>query len=198
MNRMQNDDRGGDERPCDHDGCAATGAYRAPRSVSNLRDYYWFCMEHVREYNLAWNYYAGMSDSEVEMERRRDTFWHRPTWPLRGQGHGPLNGGPVHDPFETGFGSSGWAGRQRGEDTEAPQAGDQGEEPIPWTAANRAALAVLDLRPPVTAQTVKKRYKELVKRHHPDANGGDTAAEEILKAINQAYAHLKTAAQEHN
>ena len=153
----------------------------------------------MREYNAAWNYYAGMSETDVELERRRDTYWHRPTWPLGGDRPlGPLGEGPIHDPFGTGFGTSegigGWYNGAGGK----PQPGAQGEEPIPWTAANRAALAVLDLRPPVTAQNVKRRYKELVKRHHPDANGGDTAAEEILKAINQAYAHLKRAAQVHN
>ncbi|MFO1060844.1 MAG: DnaJ domain-containing protein, partial [Dongiaceae bacterium] len=35
------------------------------------------------------------------------------------------------------------------------------------------------------------RYKSLVKRLHPDANGGDKAAEERLKHINLAYSTLK-------
>lgn len=199
MNRIKNRDRGAVERPCDHEGCGQAGEHRAPRSRARLREYYWFCMSHVREYNAAWNYYAGMSETDVELERRRDTYWHRPTWPLGGEKPpGALGEGRVHDPFDTGFGTTEWTGAWPSAATGDPLPGAQGEEPIPWTAANRAALAVLDLRPPVTAQNMKKRYKELVKRHHPDANGGDTTAEETLKAINQAYAHLKTAAQKHN
>ena len=57
--------------------------------------------------------------------------------------------------------------------------------------ALRRAFAVLDLEPPVEFKAVKARYKELVKRHHPDANGGDRAAEERLKTINEAYTVLK-------
>ena len=51
-------------------------------------------------------------------------------------------------------------------------------------------MAVLDLTPPVTLEIIKRRYKELVKRYHPDANGGDKAAEEKFKQISQAYATL--------
>jgi DnaJ-class molecular chaperone len=37
---------------------------------------------------------------------------------------------------------------------------------------------------------VKARYKELVKRHHPDANGGDKSAEERFKTVSEAYRTL--------
>ena len=60
----------------------------------------------------------------------------------------------------------------------------------PKTEEQRA-LAMLDLAPPVKADEVKLRYKELVKRLHPDANGGDKEAEERLKLINDAYSTLK-------
>ena len=58
-------------------------------------------------------------------------------------------------------------------------------------SAREQALAVFDLEPPVTELRLKARYKVLVKQHHPDAHGGDKAAEEKLKIINQAYATLK-------
>ena len=174
-NMEQRDGAGPTERRCDQDGCHEAGTHRAPRSRDNLRDYYWFCLEHVREYNAAWNYYAGMSEDQVERERRRDTIWHRPTWPLRGQGERR-----VEDPFETGAGAS------AAQSTVSPEQAAA----MAWSAADRAALAVLGLRPPVTVPAVKKRYKELAKRHHPDANGGDKAAEETFKAINLAYARL--------
>ena len=83
-------------RLCDHPGCEAGGDFRAPRSRLELDRYYWFCLDHVRAYNVAWNYYAGMSESEIEAEIRRDTVWQRPSWKL-GERHGP--GPRISDPF---------------------------------------------------------------------------------------------------
>ena len=170
-------------RPCDHPGCAAEGDFRAPRSRLELDRYYWFCRDHVRAYNAAWNYYAGMNASEIEAEIRQDTVWRRPSWKL-GQRHGPLYGAHLRDPFGL-----------HGENADASAAGRaNGRE---RTAALRAAsardqaIAVFDLEPPFTAVRLKARYKVLVKQHHPDSHGGDKAAEEKLKIINQAYATLK-------
>jgi hypothetical protein len=166
-------------RLCDHPGCAAGGDFRAPRSRLELQSYYWFCLNHVRAYNSAWNYYAGMSDAEIEAEIRRDTVWQRPSWRL-GARHGPSP--RVHDAFgfqREGGPSNGHGGH--GANGAAARA----------ASAQAQALAVFDLEPPLTAVQLKARYKVLVKLHHPDANGGDKAAEEKLKIINQAYATLK-------
>src|SRR3546814_20080544 len=69
-------------RRCDHPGCPGTGEFRAPKSRDRLTDYFWFCLDHVREYNKSWNYYSGLSDNEVERMIRYDTVWQRPTWPM--------------------------------------------------------------------------------------------------------------------
>jgi hypothetical protein len=172
-------------RLCDHPGCECGGDFRAPRSRLELDRYYWFCLEHVRAYNLAWNYYAGMSEPEIEAEIRRDTVWQRPSWRL-GERHGP--GPRVRDPFGfyEGKASDGGGSRTNG------HAGDRTGEAAARAASARAqAMEVFDLEPPLTAVRLKARYKMLVKAHHPDANGGDKAAEEKLKVINQAYATLK-------
>ena len=154
--------------PCDWPGCEGEGLHRAPRSRSELYVYRWFCLDHVRQYNAAWNYYADMDDGEVEADIRRDTVWHRPSWPLgAGYGHGP-------DAIDDRIGLFGDADGppHHGWRTSSPEA---------------QALAVLDLQPPVSAAAVKARYKKLVKRHHPDANGGDKASEEKFKQITLAY-----------
>src|SRR5205814_2106987 len=85
-------------RLCDHPGCIAGGDFRAPKSRLDLHDYYWFCLEHVRAYNSAWNYYAGMSDAEIEAEVRHDTVWQRPSWRL-GDRHGPGYVNRIRDYF---------------------------------------------------------------------------------------------------
>ena len=169
---------------CDHPGCEAGGDYRAPRSRLDLDHYFWFCIEHVRGYNAAWNYYAGMSEGEIEQEIRRDTVWQRPSWKL-GERHGPAYTHRVRDPF--GFHTNGEAGARPNGNGHRSQT----DAPARAASARDQALAVFDIEPPFTPLRLKSRYKVLVKLHHPDAHGGDKAAEEKLKIINQAYATLK-------
>ena len=183
---------------CEHPGCAAGGDFRAPRSRLEVNRYYWFCLEHVRAYNLAWNYYAGMSEGEIEVEIRRDTVWQRPSWKL-GERHGP--GPRVRDPF--GFytgrehaGKENDRGERRANGHSGGHSGGHAgghtrDAAVRAASACEQALAVFDLEPPLTPVRLKARYKMLVKEHHPDAHGGDKAAEEKLKIINQAYATLK-------
>jgi curved DNA-binding protein CbpA len=167
-------------RVCDHPGCTEAGEYRAPRSRQRLDDYYWFCLEHVREYNRSWNYYAGMSDAEVEADLRRSTTWERPTWRF-GAGEAGRRSQAyrrVNDPF--GFFDDESEQESRGGTTRPPSESPEGR-----------AFAVMGLEPPLTLDQLKRRYKELVKKHHPDANGGDRGAEERLKSINEAYTTLR-------
>ena len=172
-------------RACDHPGCEAGGDFRAPKSRLDLRDYYWFCLEHVRAYNSAWNYYAGMNDREIEAEIRSDTVWQRPSWRL-GARHGPALAARLRDYFGL---FSGGAGAPH--DHHRFEAGGAGDAARRALSAREQALAVFEIEPPVTPGRLKARYKALVKMHHPDAHGGDKAAEEKLKIVNQAYATLK-------
>lgn len=170
-------------RRCDHEGCKNAGEFRAPRRRDSLRTYYWFCLDHIREYNKAWNYYAGMSREEVERHVREDIVGWRPTWPVGLRGRFG-RGARFYDPF--GFFTGAEAGAQEAADDGAASPGEY----VPETREGKA-LAQLNLRPPITFSAIKSRYKELVKRHHPDANNGDKGAEEKLKLINEAYGILK-------
>ena len=160
-------------RACDHPGCAETGEFRAPQARDRIDQYYWFCLDHVRVYNAAWNYYAGMSLPEIEALNRADMVGRRPTWPL-GARYARLDW-KLRDAF----------GFFNDDDEPAPETRRR-----PLTLEEQA-MAVLDVEPGFTLVALKRRYKELVKLHHPDANGGDRAAEERLKVINQAYSTLK-------
>ncbi len=155
--------------------------FRAPKDRTNLTEYWWFCLAHVRAYNAKWDFYAGMTPEQIEVELRRDSTWQRPTWRL---GQAPGRGGQrFRDPFGFTDGDSG---------PERPR------RPTAQTPEQEAALAVFDLAEPVPLDALKRRYKALVKQHHPDANGGSKDAEERLKAITAAYATLRaqaTAAQ---
>src|SRR5438067_7003919 len=135
-------------RLCDHPGCEGGGEFRAPRSRLELDRYFWFCLEHVRAYNAAWNYYAGMSEGEIESHIRQDTVWQRPTWKL-GQRHSPF-GEQVHDPFgvhnghANGYGSGGRRANGHGN---GHGGSDRAARAV---SAREQALAVFDIDPPIT------------------------------------------------
>ena len=80
---VMRDDVAEDIRLLDWPDCQMKAEHRAPRSREQLREYRWFCLEHIRQYNSHWNYFEGMSDDEVEASLRHDTVWNRPTWPQR-------------------------------------------------------------------------------------------------------------------
>src|SRR5262245_61548266 len=71
-----------DSRGCQHPDCSEPGIYRAPKSRARLREYYWFCLEHVRAYNSAWDYCAGFKEADIEAAVRAQACWERPTWRL--------------------------------------------------------------------------------------------------------------------
>ena len=160
-------------RPCQHAGCPEPAEYRAPKARDQLTEYYWFCLEHVREYNQAWDYFVGMSEEEIDRQRRVDTVWERPSWPLGGdprKAEERMRESLDRD-FDLGGEKAGYKPAVRTEDEKA--------------------LAILGLKRPVTFPEIKARYKELAKQLHPDANGGDKDTEERFKAVNQAYTTLK-------
>jgi hypothetical protein len=160
-------------------GCEAFGEYRAPKSRRDLKNYWWFCLEHVRAYNSTWDYYKGMSPGEIEAQLRADTSWQRPSWPLGRLGHAAAwDEELLRDPLHLLA-----SGRIRRGSARPPQ-----QTPPEL----REPLAALGLSWPTTLDAVKTRYKELAKRHHPDANGGNRDAEERLKTINLAYATLRS------
>ncbi len=169
-------DDGVPRRPCSHPGCAEAGDYRAPKSRDALHEYYWFCLEHVRAYNAAWDYYAGMPADEIEQVLRSDTTWQRPTWPLGRMGaNRHYDAERVNDPFGV-FEEAVW---ERPRERSRPASPEEN------------AMQVMDLKMPLTLDVLKARYKELCKLHHPDANGGDKGSEERFKQIGQAYKTLR-------
>ncbi|EKV32488.1 hypothetical protein C882_2567 [Caenispirillum salinarum AK4] len=177
---------------CAWPGCREAGEYRAPRDRS-LREYDNYCLEHVREYNKRWNYYADMSEEEVEASVRADTTWGRPSWKL-GHVHAGLGtsaaayrafkAGRVKDSFDFFEEEAAEHKREQRYNHEyaagRPQRGTDQDK----------AMRVMDLEWPLTKEGLKARYKELVKRYHPDLNPGDKASEERFKAVNQAYKTL--------
>jgi hypothetical protein len=161
-------------------GCEASGDCRVPKSRENLTDYVWLCTRHARAHNEAWDFFKGMGDGDIEKFREEAMLGHRPTWPMGKRtarmrtGQGPLQ-------FQDGY-------AVLGEDDDNPQVRRPERQ---LTRLQVIAMDTLQLAHNATLIEIKARYKELVKRFHPDANGGDRSAEERLKQVIKAYGVLR-------
>lgn len=173
--------------PCAWKGCSEVGAHKAPAGRGREGQYLMFCADHVREYNASYNYFLGMSDEQVAKFQQDAITGHRPTWKT-GMGDGLKSGATpsaadlkrarVNDAH--GF----FAYRAKREaSSDAPR---RYVKPL-----DRKALEKLHLPEQATKDEIKARYKDLVKKHHPDVNGGDERSAEALREIIAAYNHLK-------
>jgi len=171
-------------RPCGKRDCKGDGTFRVPLSRERLDEHLWFCLQHAREHNETWDYFQGMSEAEIDAFRVDAVTGHRPTWALGKRAarvHGKQDFRSFRDTHRL-FG-------ERGE----PSAGNGTNcgSARPLTGPQVRALDVLNLEAGASLHQIKARYKELVKRFHPDANGGDRGSEERLKRVIQAYGVLR-------
>lgn len=166
-------------RVCDMPGCREHAEHRAPKDRS-LKDHYWFCQPHAGEYNKAWDFFSGMPEREVEKHILNSLYGDRPTWRY------DVNGA-MADALRTKIYQT-----YNFTEDEIPKERPRYRAPeeIKSTPEHQA-LMLLGLEPPVDLATIKARYKELAKKHHPDLNQGDKQAEELLKEINMSYTILK-------
>lgn len=167
---------------CDAPGCDREAGYRAPRSRTTLNDYFWFCLEHVREYNARWDYYKGMSAAQIEAQLRADVSWDRPSWKMSHAGRPAFNEEEVLDPLDM---------LRTSRESRARRRREAHEKEMGAPRMLLEPLSTMGLPWPVSFDEVKARYKTLAKRHHPDTNQGDPRAEERLKIINVAYSTLR-------
>ena len=179
---------------CEWKGCPNNGAHRAPVGRGQEGRFHLFCIDHVRAYNANYNYFQGMSDGQVADFQKDALTGHRPTWKtganawahgtksgVRSADPDAIGGKPANDPH--GFFS--WRAKRGSPEDDAPA---RYVKPL-----ERKSLDALHLSEKATKVEIKARFKELVKRHHPDANGGDTRSEDKLREIIQAYNYLKQA-----
>ena len=163
---------------CDKEECNENGKYKAPKSRIKLNEYYYFCLNHVKEYNKSWDFYKGLTVNQIEKAMCKDTIWNRPSWPLKGkpskimdQINELLNND--NNFFEKDSYYYGFYKNKLIDET--------------LTAEQNNALKLLNLELPVNLDQIKKKYKKLVKIFHPDVNGNNKEAENKFKEINESY-----------
>ena len=164
-------------KKCDFTKCNAKGEYRAPKSRIKLNEYFYFCLDHIKEYNKSWDFYKGMTVDQIENSMRNDTVWDRPSWPLKGSYKNTFDEiNKFADDFvktsDDRFNDKFFKNKLFNE-----------------TLSNEDAKALknLELEMPISLEKIKKNYKKLVKIFHPDVNGNNKIAEEKFKQINESY-----------
>ena len=171
---------------CQWDGCDAPATHRAPMGRQYEGQYLQLCFEHVKEYNKTYNYFSGLDDDSVARFQKDALTGHRPTWTMgvnRWGSETPLNGGDPRSAAEARI-------RAKLHGSRAARPADRIRKLRTLEAKAFDDLGLPHSAPP---EAIKARYKELVKRHHPDANGGDRSSEDRLRQIIQAYKYLKQA-----
>ena len=179
---------------CEWQGCAEPGLYPAPKGRGQEGKYHRFCLDHVRQYNKTYNYFAGMPDADVAKHQKEDVVGHRPTWFVG------VNSSARNRTARPGARRNGFAYRFTTQDhfgLFGARAGaehkPQSEPERPIRRAERKCLRQLNLDDGATKAEIKARFKDLVKRHHPDLNRGDRASEDKLREVIQAYNYLRQA-----
>ncbi len=168
---------------CAHPDCDAPGEYRAPVDGPGRRradgagppQWQYFCLQHVRDFNAGWDYFAGMDDSEIWAAQSPYPNWERETRVFaHNAGQGDFE---IRDPL----GVLRW--KVAGE-------GIRPEQTPPLSRAERQALAALGLAETATLADIKAKYRQLARRYHPDANAGSRNHEARFQKLTEAYALL--------
>jgi hypothetical protein len=161
---------------CDWDDCNEQGSYKAPVERDNSRKYRLLCLKHIKIFNKKWNYFANMSDQEIEFFVKSDLTWHKSTKSF-GSSENFFNilwNNALEDKLNI-FKTSGFKEFKK----------------TKFTETDRDALDLMDLKYDTKWEEIQKKFKSLVKKYHPDKNLGNKKYEDKLKKITLAYSQLK-------
>ncbi|MDE2403253.1 MAG: DnaJ domain-containing protein [Sphingomonadales bacterium] len=183
----------GSTRMCDWPACGETGEFRAPGAVPSGFDgpgaYRWFCLEHVRQFNAGYDYFAGMTAEDILAAQSPIHGWERESRVFRAD---PFAQNPRWGDFADPLDAIGAHMRMRvrtPEDMAAERARNAAMSLL--TPDERKAMEVLGLAAGADRKALRGRYSELVRRYHPDRNGGDRSFEAKLQGVVEAYQVLR-------
>ncbi|MES2491895.1 MAG: J domain-containing protein [Pseudomonadota bacterium] len=175
----------GSRRGCERPGCIEQGEFRAPgeraSGFDGPGDYRWFCLDHVREFNAGYDWFEGMSADEIIAAQHPMFGWDTESRAFR-----PTAG--IDD-------APRWADYRDPLDAISRRARafcpGQRADGRPVSPDERRALDALGLPLDADRNALRGRYSQLVRRYHPDRNGGDRSMEGKLQAVVEAYNLLK-------
>lgn len=175
---------------CEMPGCNKPALHRAPKDRA-LSEYYHFCTDHIIEYNKAWDFFSGMNTSEVEEHIYSSQYGNRPTWKYGVNDKTPED--HLRDRIWQTYNGFDDEDLKRQQEQEKAQHTGASSQNFSIHSQEFQALSIMGLEPPTTLKEIKKQYKALAKKHHPDMNQNSKKSEELLKQINMSYTILKLA-----
>ena len=168
---------------CAVPGCREPGEFKAPLQPADFDgpgSWRFLCLEHVREHNAKYNFFDGMSPEEIAEAQTPYAGWDRSTRAFAHSGADPApSWGDFTDPLDA------ISGRFRRARTDSPSR---------FNRAEQRALSVLGLGEEADLKAVRGSYSKLVRRFHPDRNGGDRGHEGRLGEVIEAYQLLRKSA----
>ncbi len=182
-------------RECEAPGCGEAGEFRAPGNrgsgFDGPGDWRWFCLDHVREFNAGYDWFEGMTAEEIYAAQSPLSGWARETRAFRPDAHGTPRWSDFDDPIDA-IGARAGDIRDRAARKASRHAAYQAAHPR-FTVREHQALSVMGLSPQADRPALRRRYSELVRRYHPDRNGGDRSHEGRLQRVVEAYQLLRKA-----
>jgi len=176
------------EQVCAASDCDKQAACALPKSPRQPRERIWLCLAHARQHNKSWNYFDGLSDAEAKAEQEANRYGGRPTWSMG-----------KNDRARAAMGSPGPADAEDAFGVFSVQAKRQVDarghfrKGVKLTKLQVKAFETMALPFNAPSTAIRKRYAELVRRFHPDANEGDRSAETQLGEVVKAHTIMKKA-----
>ncbi|MDZ4760050.1 MAG: J domain-containing protein [Alphaproteobacteria bacterium] len=181
---------------CEQKGCDALGACKAPKPFAARvppaagqktppDDSHWFCQRHAAEYNSTYDFFDGMTEAEISAFQASAAYGHKQTWKMGG---GPVGGAKAGAAYN----AKTWRGRHWFDNSQEAGAEPAEREVRDRTRLQMRALEEMQLPPDASREAVRERYGLLVKRYHPDSNGGDRSMEPRLTVVIRAFKALKS------
>jgi len=162
-------------RKCYKKDCSNPGIYKAPKSKNEIKNYIWFCEEHIKSYNKEWDYCKDMTQKEIEKHIQLDTIGWRPTWDFS-------TASRKFKDFEKIFSNYFDFFKKKKNQHKINKN----------NSLLKNALKILNINNEnINIKLVENKYKKLVKKYHPDVNKGNKKYEEKLKKINKAFEEIK-------
>jgi len=175
------------EEPCAAPGCREQGEFRAPMSAHRSPDgppaWRWLCLDHVREFNAGYDYFSGMSADQIIAAQSPTAGWETESRTFRAAGSADLP--PRWADFKDPIDALGARFRQRMDEARREAADPR------FTREEHRAIQLMELSTDADRAMLRKRYSELVRRYHPDRNGGDRSFESRLNEVVGAYQLLR-------
>ena len=162
---------------CEWENCNEKGEFKAPLEKDNIKKYRLLCSTHIKLFNKNWNYFEGMSQTQIENFLKSDLTWHRPTQKFASSDSffNILWNNALNDKFNF------FKQEQMFSYLNNKKLSDKDKD----------AFDILGLDSNASWPIIQKKFKTLVKKFHPDKNSGSKHFEDKLKKITLAYSHLK-------